>query len=66
MTDPHVAYGKKIARAIFMMSGDPFFVPSTEAKLAALLAQAFLEGQDAVRKNSNVIELAEVARRAGA
>jgi hypothetical protein len=65
MTDRHVEYGKKVARAIFMMSGDPSLVPVREERLARLIAQAFLEGQDS-KTPSNVIELAEVARRAGA
>jgi hypothetical protein len=64
MTDAHVTYGKKVARAIFMMSGDPSLIQVREERLAKLIDQVFREGQDA--KNSNVLELAEVARRAGA
>jgi hypothetical protein len=62
----HMEYGKKVARAIFMMSGDPSLVPVREERLARLIAQAFLEGQDSPRQNGNVIELAEIARRSGA
>jgi hypothetical protein len=62
----HVEYGKKVARAIFMMSGDPSLVPVREERLARLIAQAFLEGQDTPKQTAGVIELADVARRAGA
>jgi hypothetical protein len=63
----HVEYGKKVARAIFMMSGDPSLVPVREERLARLIAQAFLEGQaEAPKHVAEVIDLAEVARRAGA
>jgi hypothetical protein len=63
----HVLYGKKVARAIFMMSGDPSLVPVREERLARLIAQAFLEGQaEAPQHTAEVIDLTEVARRAGA
>jgi hypothetical protein len=62
MTDRHVTYGKKIARAIFMMSGDPSLIQVREERLAKLIDQVFRDGQE----SSNVIELAEIARRSGA
>jgi hypothetical protein len=64
MNDAHDLYGKKVARAIFMMSGDPSLVPVREERLARLIAQAHREGH--TKTPNNVIELAEVARRAGA
>jgi hypothetical protein len=63
MTDPHIAFGKAVARKVFALRFNPSVVIVREAELALMLALEFEEWQ---KEKTNVVALAEVARRAGA
>jgi hypothetical protein len=63
VADPHIQFGKHIARAVFAIRGNPSVAIVREAELALLVALEFETWQ---QQSENVVDLAEVARRAGA